>query len=421
MTGRAASASRPRGAVVVGCNIRALGVVRSLGRHGIPVWLLRQPHADQVARASRYVQRTLHAPVGSAGEQRDGLLEIASTHGLQGWALFPTEDESAAALARERERLSQSFTLTFPRWEVLRHAYHKRLMHSLAGSAGVESPSTHYPLTVAELGALDFRFPLILKPDAKPRDNRFTADKAWRIDDRAALVPAWREAAALIGAESVMVQELIPDPDEGQYSFAALCHQGVPLAWLVARRIRQYPREFGRSSSLVETVDVPEVEQRGKAIVEASRWDGLVEVEFKYDRRDRAYKLLDINGRVWTWHGLGLRAGIDFPYLAWRLANEMPVRQVQARPGVRWVRLVTDVPSALQAMRAGELSLAQWAPSLRGPRVGAVAARDDPLPAAVDLALTAMRAIGRRIDLRPSPQIDLNVTRTDEAASDVQW
>ncbi len=312
--------------------------------------------------------------------------------------MFPTEDETTAALAHEHDRLSRCFNLTFPRWEQFKHVYHKRLTHRLAESVGVESPYTRYPRTTIELVAMECEFPLILKPDAKPHENRFTADKAWRIDDRGPLLAAWLEAASLVGTESVMVQELIPGPSEGQYSFAALCHEGVPLASLVARRTRQYPREFGHSSSLVETVEAPGVERRARTILEALRWEGLVEVEFKRDVRDGSYKLLDINGRLWTWHGLGPAAGIDFPYLAWRLAQGVPVEPVRAQAGVRWIRLATDVPSAVRAFRQGELSLAQWARSLRRPRVGALAALDDPLPAIADPGFIAARTLRRRVD-----------------------
>jgi predicted ATP-grasp superfamily ATP-dependent carboligase len=55
-----------------------------------------------------------------------------------------------------------------------------------------------------------------------------------------------------------MVQELIPGNGETQVSFAALCDDGRPLAWLTARRMRQYPVDFGRFNTCVETVDLPE-------------------------------------------------------------------------------------------------------------------------------------------------------------------
>lgn len=299
------------GALVIGANLRALGIARSLGRRGIATWLLHEPGDDPVARVSRYAARTLPAPRGDVAQHAAGLLEIADHYGLRGWTLFATEDESAAAVARQRRVLTDRFALASPDWDAVSQAYSKRRTHELAQRIGVPHPRTWYPRTAAEVAGVDCRFPAVVKPDVKPCENRFTRANAWRADDRAVLLDRWREAASLVGTEAAIVQELVPGGGEAQYSFAALCDDGVPVAHLTARRARQYPRDFGHSSSLVETVDEPEVEELGRAVIAALRWTGLVEVEFKRVPRDGHYLLLDINPRVWTWHCIGARAGVD--------------------------------------------------------------------------------------------------------------
>lgn len=387
------------GALVIGSNLRALGIARSLGRRGVETWVLSSRDDDPVARASRFVTRSLRVP-GDSASAVDAVLSAAARHRLVGWTLFPTDDESAAAIARVYEALAERFALTSPGWDTLRYAYHKRLTHCLAQKVGAAYPWTRYPRTLVEVAELECPFPVILKPNAKPEENRFTRAKAWPVSDRPSLMAGWAEAAGLMGPDGVIVQELVPGDGEGQYSFASLCQEGVALASLVARRTRQYPRDFGHSSSLVETLEAPEIERLGRLVVEALGWNGLVEVEFKHDRRDGSYKLLDINGRVWTWHALGSRAGVDFPYLAWRLSQGLPIEPVKAQPGVRWVRLATDIPSALSAVRAGELSLRDWAASLRRPRQGALMCWDDPLPLLADPVLTLWRTIRRGVRVR---------------------
>src|SRR2546430_12646836 len=62
-----------RGALVMGADYRALGVVRSLGRRGIPVWLINQG-GHLVASASRYVRRRLPWPVCDDQEKINYLL-----------------------------------------------------------------------------------------------------------------------------------------------------------------------------------------------------------------------------------------------------------------------------------------------------------------------------------------------------------
>jgi hypothetical protein len=118
-----------------------------------------------------------------------------------------------------------------------------------------------------------------------------------------------------------MVQELTPGGGESQFSYGALCQEGRPIASVMARRTRQYPVDFGRSSSYVELIEEPEVELVARRLVEDMGYTGLIEAEFKRDRRDGKLKLLDLNPHVWGWHTLSVGAGVDFPYLFWRLAR----------------------------------------------------------------------------------------------------
>jgi predicted ATP-grasp superfamily ATP-dependent carboligase len=381
--------------VVIGANLRALGIARSLGRRGVATWLLHEPGDDPVARLSRYAGRTLPAPIGAAAQRCSALVDLAAAHGLRGWSLFATGDESALAVAGEQQRLADHFALLSAGRDAVAEVYSKRRTYALVQRIGLAHPRTWYPRTAAQVAALDCSFPAIVKPDVKASDNRFTRAKAWRVDDRGALLAGWRDAVSLVGSDATIVQELVPGPGQTQYSFAALCREGVAVAHLTARRTRQYPRDFGHSSSLVETVDEPRVEEQGRALIAALAWTGLIEVEFKRDPRDGRDLVLDINPRVWTWHSLGARAGVDFAYLAWRLSQGLPVTGSRAVLGVRWVRLATDLPSAWGALRAGELGPVEWAKSLRRPRQGALWAADDPVPAMVDPALVAWRTIWR--------------------------
>ena len=117
------------------------------------------------------------------------------------------------------------------------------------------------------------------------------------------------------------------------------------------------------------------------------------EVEYKFDARNGRYKLLDINPRLWTWSPLGGRAGMDFPYLLWKMMQRMPLARQTAPAGVRWVRMSTDVPAALQEMLRGRLNLGSYLRSLRGPLQFALVSADDPLPGLMDLPIFAFKHI----------------------------
>ena len=380
------------GALVLGSDYKALGIVRSLGRHGIPVWVLTDEH--RVAAASRYARRVLEWP-DDDGERVAFLLELERAHGLEGWALYPDGDDTAALLAQAHCTLSERYRVTVPPWEVLEWAYDKRKTYALAAQLGIAHPRTAYPRGRADVLAYDGPFPAILKPASRPTMNRFTVAKAWRADDLETLVARYDEACALIDPALIMIQELVAGDGGAQRSYAALCRDGEPIASLAARRWRQWPMDFGRASTYVETIDPGPIEEPARRVLEALRFDGIVEIEFKYDAREGRHKLLDINPRVWGWHTLGRRAGVDFPYLLWRHVRGETVAPVRARTGVRWVRALTDVPTALGEIRRGRLGPLAYLASLRPPIEFAVLALDDPLPALAELPDT-LRLARRR-------------------------
>ncbi|MDO8432674.1 MAG: hypothetical protein Q7S58_09725 [Candidatus Binatus sp.] len=377
-----AAPTRQRGAIVIGGDYRGLGVVRSLGRRGIPLCVVTDEY--RLAGLSRYVDRRLKWPANES-DQLKFLLDLAAHRGLAGWVLFPTGDETASLIARNHACLASRFTLTTPPWETLRWAYNKQLTYRLARQLGIPSPLTCYPKNREELVRLECSFPIILKPAHKRNPSRFTRDKAWLAADRDHMLALYDEACTMIERGAIMLQELIPGAGASQFSFAALCAEGKPLASLVAIRQRQHPLDFGHSSSYVESIEQPEVERLGRSVLGAIRFNGLAEVEFKRDPRDGIFKLLDINPRVWGWHTLGARAGVDFSYLAWQLANGVTLNEARGRAGVRWMRAITDVAAAVEQFRAGHLSLRGYLRSLRGPLEFAIWAPDDPLPSLCEI------------------------------------
>ena len=391
---------RSPGALVLGGDYRGLGVVRSLGRRGIPVWVLHTG-TDRLAATSRYASRRVRWP-GSGRPDRavELLMRLAEAGDLDRWLLIPTADETALLLAQHHAELSTRYVVSTPAWDVFRWAYDKRLTHQLADDVDVARPRTCVLRDRAAAEAVPLPFPLVLKPAVKPSQEVLRA-KAWRADDRAELLRAFDAAARLVEPGALMAQELIPGDGASQLSFAALCHRGEVLAEVVARRTRQYPMDFGRASTMVETLRDEAVEGSARRLLSRLGLTGLVEAEFKRDERDGSLRLLDLNARVWGWHSLGARAGVDFPYLLWSLFRGEQLSVVRGRPGVRWVRMSTDAPTALRLVAGRELSPGAYLRSLRGPRAEAIFARDDPVPGLAEVPLLLQVAAGRWRSGRP--------------------
>src|ERR1700747_513970 len=89
--------SRPPGAVVIGGDYQGLGIVRSLGKMGVPVCVIDDEHS--ISRFSRYATHSFRVADLRHDERTvDTLLDIGSRLGLHGWVLFPTRDEVVSAV-----------------------------------------------------------------------------------------------------------------------------------------------------------------------------------------------------------------------------------------------------------------------------------------------------------------------------------
>ena len=379
MTGRV-------GALVVGGDYLGLGIVRSLGRKGVPVCIVDDERS--IARFSRFA--THSARVADMRDERravETVLGGGGRLGLTGWVLYPTREETVAAFSRNRAELAQRFRVPTPDWHTVRWAWDKRNTYRLADELAIPIPRTWYPRRLEDLDGVDAEPPFAIKPAIKEHFFYATKAKAWRADTRSELVERFQRAVALTGPGEVMVQELIPGDGDQQFSYCAFFKNGVGVASMVVRRRRQHPPEFGRASTYVETTDVPLLETFSERFLRAIGYYGLVEIEFKLDRRDGRYKLLDVNARAWGYHSLGQQAGVDFPFLLFADQLGEQIASCHARAGVRWIRLVTDLPTAAYELAHGQLDWRSYVRSLVGFDVEAVFSLKDPMPALAEVAL----------------------------------
>jgi D-aspartate ligase len=385
---------RPVGGLIIGGDYQGLGIARSLGRHGISVCVIDDEIS--IARASRFVKNFVRVPdLRSEASTLEAIGLARKRYGLSGWVLYPTREENVIAIAANRDTLLSDFRVPTPELASVRHAWDKRELYRLAESLSVPVPRTWFPRSETELEQIDMNGPMVVKPAIKEHFFYTTHAKAWRANDMAQLSSCFKRAAQIVEDGEVIVQELIPGGGEEQYAYCAFFRDGRALASMTVRRRRQHPSDFGRASTYVETISLPEIAELSIRFLRAIRYYGLVELEYKRDSRDGAYKLLDVNARTWGYHTLGKSAGVDFPYLLFRDQIGDLVEEVHAQPGVRWIRLATDMPNAIRDIRAGALRPGDYLRSLRGIDTEAVFSLRDPLPGLYEIALLPYLAFRR--------------------------
>lgn len=383
-------ADRP-GVVVIGGDFQGVGVLRSLGRRGVPTYLVDSEFS--IGRFSRYRGGFASCP---GARERDGdaladfLLGLADEHGLGGWLLYPNSDETVRALSLHKEKLEAVYRVPVSSWDRIRVFAEKRLTYDLAREAGVPAPKTFYPRSADEIRALGLEFPVIVKPLTRDPFYELTKHKAVRADDLDELMRVWEWACSIVPPEGLMIQELIPGGVDVLYSLGCCFVGGELRGHVVAHRARQHPMDFGHATTLAQTVDLPEIEELGSRLLRSAGYEGLAEVEFMRDERDGVFKILEVNPRFWGWHTLAGRAGVDLPFLYYQAvlgqSNGGIPRGFEA--GVKWLRPITDVPTALSEMARGRLGVRTYLQSIRGPKTLAPEpAWDDPAPFFVEFLM----------------------------------
>ena len=340
--------------------VNGLAAIRSLGRAGIEVYAVdHRPSA--LGFRSRYAK-----PVVSPDPQDEEAF-VSFLAGLELEApapIFPTHDEPLNAIARAGDRLADRFLFPFPGWDVLSRIQSKRSQLEAAEKAGIAVPRWATTTSAAdELG-----YPVLVKPSSTEGFKRRFGRQAFRCETRAEVERAFAEAEEY----EPLVQELIPGGDEELYTLGSyLTADGEPLGLFCGRKLRQTPPGVG-TCRVGEAVWVEEVVDQGLRLLRELEHTGLSQVEFKRDPRDGTYRLMEVNPRLWQWHGLAAACGVDLPRIAYEdLTGQRPEPVSMNGRRRRWA--ITLLP--------GERPAPQ-----RPPYVDAVFARDDLKPALVQAA-----------------------------------
>lgn len=390
------SLPHPPGTVILGGAHGSLALARALGKAGVRVFYVSND--SPLPGWSRHT----HGTYGWPGPDHPGavafLQDFARSHGMEGALLVAGSDAEVKFVSQSLAPLSGTFRILLPEWEQLRWLCDKPLLYRRAAELGIAHARTWEIASVEEAQAVQPVFPVVLKPHMGGGAGSFVKAKVTRADDRGTFLNVFTRAAAEIGARNIVVQQFIPGGGEGQFSYAALWSGGKPVAEFTARRARQYPVDFGFTSTCVETVDMPDIVEASRALLASVNYCGLVEIEFKRDPRDGSLNILDANPRPWSWFALSAACGLDLARMMWDVAGDRPVpAPAPAKTGTAWMYLARDAVAATILMARGRLNLNDYLRSFSRVRAWAAFSGDDLKPGLLDLPLTAWRVLTRRV------------------------
>jgi len=368
--------------VVLGANTHgSLGIIRSLGRMGVSVHAVCSPPLGP-ASFSTYCKSTAVWDFAHAKPEdtTSFLLEFAQRIGTR-CILIPTWDEMAVFTAENYNYLKPWFICPDQSGQLARSLCSKKEMAGLARRCGVPTPEVVFPQSLEDIARYieTARFPVMLKGIDGNQLKKRTGKKM-------AIVYSPRQLREMYLAmenpaePNLMIQEYIPGGDDSIWIFNGYFNANSEcLVGFTGRKLRQTPIHTGMTS-LGICLQNDTVEKVTREFMRALGYRGILDIGYRYDARDRQYKVLDINPRIGATFRLFVAGnGMDVARALYLDLTGQEVPPSPQREGRKWF-VELDLKSCLDYYREGSLTLRQWLRSIRGIEEAGYFAWDDLAP-----------------------------------------
>jgi D-aspartate ligase len=370
---------------------------RSLAGLGVRVYMLRH-RGISPSNLSRFCAGTVPAgengrPLGDAARIVSELQAAGRALG-EGAVLVPATDEWAVFMAEHDAQLGDRFRFPSQPPGLAASLASKEGLHRLAVEQGCPTPRLAVPRSLDEVAELAeaLRYPVMVKPEVSRPDVQAKA-VAHGPGELRELV---REVAESEQEPNLILQEYVQAGEDwtftGYFDAGSRC-----LAGFTGVRLRTEPPHMGHTSLGVCRTN-PDLRRLAIDFLAAVSFRGIVDAEFRYDDRDRTYKVLDVNPRVGgNFRAFVGRGGTDVVRALYLDLTGRPVPDDEPWEGRRWAKEDSDLVSFVQMRRAGEVDTRAWLRSLRGVDEWGAFSWRDPLPFLGAMLLVALDSAGGRL------------------------
>ncbi len=306
-----------------------VSVVRSLGRNGIKVNCAEQSRLALCFFSKYCSGRLVYPSVKEHPEEwLDWLIKELSEEQYD--MIMPIGDDCVGTVSRHKELISRYTKVPVADYSTWIRARDKAETIKLAIEEQIPHPQTRFVTDLEDIedAAKGMEFPIVIKPrqSCGSRGIVYVQKKEDLADNYMRIHSTY---------PFPMVQEFIPPGGSSYGVFLLFNKDSEPRAVFVHKRLREFPVKGG-PSTLRESVHKPELVDMSIKLLKSINWYGVAMVEFKEDPRDGQYKIMEINPRFWGSLPLAIVAGVDFPYLLYKMVMDGDIEPVTNYPeGVR--------------------------------------------------------------------------------------
>jgi D-aspartate ligase len=354
-----------------------LGIARSLGRLGIPVYTVDSRW--EPAFVSRYCRGRFLFDFETAPRDVavDRMLEIGRQAGGRP-ILIPTTDQACIWAAENARALGEEFRFPAQEAALVHTLCDKSRMQELARRHGVPTAQSITPRSTEEVARFSEQadFPVMVKETAGGRLRARAGASKFIIHTPRELQRLFAKAGDPENP-NLMIQEFIPGEDwmfDGYFNGDSRC-----LFGMTGKKIRRFPVYTG-VTSLGVCVPNDAVMRATTAFMQAIGYRGILDIGYRWDLRDGQYRVLDVNPRIGCTFRLFASGDLDVARALYLDLTGQAVPEAAPAAGRKWLVEDFDLVSAFRSWREGNLSLKDWVRSFRGVQETACFALDDPVP-----------------------------------------
>ena len=340
-----------------------VGIARSLGRLGIHVYGVYEGRFTPGAM-SRYVRGRFvwHNSEVATDEFLTGITDIARLV-RRPTVLIPTDDHGAILVSEHWDVLAETFVFPRQPMGLSRTVASKEGLYRLCKELGVPCPEAVFPATRDDVEEFLARavFPLVVKRTNQWWVQQDTAVKSTTIVNSPDALLEICEQVEDLSAAGVMFQEYIPREVGEDWIFHGYCDERSDcLVGFTGIKLRSYPAYAG-PTTLGRCVENQALRRQAEELFKTINYRGIMDLDYRLDRRDGQYKLLDFNPRIGAQFRLFVdEAGIDVVRaLHLDLAGRAVPRSSQVE-GRRFMAEHYDVVAGWAYHRDGGLTLRGW-------------------------------------------------------------
>ncbi|MBW6464349.1 MAG: carboxylate--amine ligase [Firmicutes bacterium] len=371
--------------VILGANFyTSLGAIRTLGRHGVPVYALDYHFPTAYALSSKYVTEKILCP--DINNDESGLAQFLLDLGKKfddRPVLMATADSYALLVSRYADELNKYFRFPEMPSGLLEQIIDKNSLSELAERLGLRAPQTFIVDENADISyiASEINYPCIIKPALSHKFVKVFRQKCLFADGKEELITALEDARS--SNLNVMVQEVIPGFDDHMYVFDVYINRdGKATHTFTAQKLRQFPINFG-SSTLTHHRQDQTLVDLGLDYMEKLGYRGYGEIEFKKHSGNNQFYLIEINARLSTLNILFDKCGVEFTYVIYRdlIGDPLPdFHLTEDQPWAFW-HAYEDFISVSAYLRKKQLTLKEViSPWISHHKAHAIWATDDIRP-----------------------------------------